>query len=216
MIAASFKDMVKQRFGRLIVLNRAENNDRGDARWNCKCDCGRTCTVLGSNLRKKNGTKSCGCVQKEWVATNKPHTIHGLAHLPEFKIWIDIKKRCKESNRDNKKHYLYAGRGIKICDRWKESFKYFYEDMGARPTDQHSIERKDNNGNYEPNNCYWATDKEQANNKRTNILITWDGKTQTLSQWAEELGFRYSTLRDRYYSNWGVERMLTTPTGSRS
>lgn len=203
-----YKDITGQRFNNLTVLRYYGSNYRGDAEWYCKCDCGEIAIVIGSQLRNGH-TKSCGCLQKEWTSTNKPHTTHGLSEIPEFKVWVDIRRRCNPKNANNPKYSLYAGRGIKVCNRWLNSFENFYEDMGDRPTPYHSIERKDNNGDYTPENCRWATDIEQANNRRSNILLTWNGKTQTITQWGNEVGINPSVLRDRYHCGWSVERLLT-------
>lgn len=106
----------------------------------------------------------------------------------------------------------YGRRGIRVCARWRNSFKDFLADMGARPSAYYSIERRDNNGNYEPGNCYWATAREQANNRRTNTLVTLNGKTQTLTQWQRELGIKHHTVMTRMGKRgWSVEQALLTP-----
>lgn len=117
--------------------------------------------------------------------------------------------RCR--NHNNSDFFYYGGRGIKVCDRWKNSFENFLEDMGERPK-RTSIDRIDNNGNYEPGNCRWATKKEQNNNQRSNINLTFNGKTQTTAQWADELGMNSGTVRYRVNKlGWSAEKALTTP-----
>ncbi|MGY8988455.1 MAG: hypothetical protein ACKVG7_07840, partial [Flavobacteriales bacterium] len=106
----------------------------------------------------------------------------------------------------------YGGRGISVCDRWRDSFENFLADMGERPSNEHSIDRKDNDGNYEPDNCRWATKKEQGRNRRSNRILTFNNKTQTLIEWSEELGISSAVIRQRIKaSGWSIEEALTTP-----
>lgn len=134
------------------------------------------------------------------------HTTHGMTRSIEFRIWAGIKTRC--FNRNDPGYVRYGGRGITICDRWKNSFEAFYADVGPKPEWADSIDRIDNNGNYEPGNVAWATTKEQANNRRTNRIITYRGVTQTMAQWAEALGLRQGTLRERFRRGWSLEMAL--------
>lgn len=120
-----------------------------------------------------------------------------------------MKSRCE--NPRNARYADYGGRGITVCDRWKDSFENFIADMGPPPTPSHSIEREDNSRGYEPGNCRWATDIEQGNNQRSNVLIEYNGKTQTIAQWARELGMNYQTLRQRIQKyGWSVERAFSS------
>lgn len=128
---------------------------------------------------------------------------------PEYATWVGMLQRC--TNPKNPRYYRYGGRGIKVCDEWWNSFENFYEDMGAKPGPNYSIERKDNNGDYCKENCVWATKLEQANNMSTNNLITYQGKTQTIAQWARELKQSASLISNRLCHGWDVERALTTP-----
>ena len=133
---------------------------------------------------------------------------HRKTGTPEYLAWINIKRRCY--NAANASYPAYGGRGIVMCDRWKDDFMAFLADMGERPSDQHSIDRIDVNGNYEPSNCRWAIDATQRNNKRNNVMLTHQGKTQTLAQWAKELGINMDTLWRRInVLNMPVERALT-------
>lgn len=132
---------------------------------------------------------------------------NGLSNTPEWRAWWDARRRCTVTTA---KHYAdYGGRGITVCERW-ESFEAFLADMGSRP-DGHSLERRDNSLGYSPENCYWATPKEQLRNTRKNKYLTWNGKTQCLSAWAEEVGLERHTLKSRINSGWTLDRALTTP-----
>jgi hypothetical protein len=129
---------------------------------------------------------------------------HGKTHSPEYAVWRQMRQRCKNPNRNN--HYLYGARGIRVCDRW-ETFENFLEDMGQKPLARHSIDRINPDGHYEPGNCRWATASEQARNKRTTRLLTHEGRTQTMVEWATELGITKSTLHWRL-SRRPIERAL--------
>ena len=130
----------------------------------------------------------------------------------EYSTWVKMRGRCNCVT--NPRYSEWGGRGIKVCDRWND-FSNFLEDMGRKPTPKHSIDRIDNNGHYEPSNCRWATLNEQANNKRSNILMTFKGKTQTMIQWSEELKINYGTLQSRLNTGWTHEDALRVPTGKR-
>jgi len=187
---AGLIDLMGQRFGRLTVVSRAENSKQCQARWNCVCDCGGKTTTTGQHLRDGN-TKSCGCLQRDIIGNASFK--HGMTKTPTHRIWISIKQRCTNPKYIGYKNY--GGRGITVCERW-DKFDNFYEDMGERP-DGMSIERKDNNGNYCPENCVYATSKDQNRNTRKNRMIKYEGKTQCLSAWAEDLGLTCGALLAR-------------------
>lgn len=161
---STIKDLTGKRFGRLIVLSRSENDKHGHSRWECKCECGKI-RVINSGSLLSIKTKSCGCLRDEKVISRRTthgHSLKGKIH-PLFLNWIAMRQRC--NNDKNKAYKDYGGRGIKVCERWNE-FENFLEDMGEKPSNLHSIDRIDVNGNYEPSNCRWATTIEQGRNKR--------------------------------------------------
>lgn len=159
-------------FTRLLVIKRVENNKWGGSQWLCLCDCGNIKVVLGGYLTSGD-TKSCGCLRREQAQINRQQAwisnrIHGMCHTPEYRALHDAKSRCDDPN--NPVYENYGGRGIEFCTRWRGShgFENFLKDMGKRPGPGYSIERVDNDGNYEPGNCKWATAKEQSVNTRRN------------------------------------------------
>lgn len=195
-------DMAGQRFGRLTVQSYA-----GNQRWRCVCDCGTTKVVSRSNLIS-NQIMSCGCLFKDVLVQR--NTSHGMSLSPEYKSWSQAKSRC--FLKTNKDYHLYGGRGVTMCERWLE-FAKFYEDMGERPKNT-SLDRKDNNGNYEPDNCRWATKQEQANNRNTTTHLTAFGETKPFVQWLLDTRcvVSYTTLsqRVRVYG-WPAEKAISTP-----
>ncbi len=196
------RDLRGIRFGRLVVLSfigyKQFKSGTQQPTWLCKCDCGNETIALAGNLMKH--TKSCGCLRHQ-SPTNKTH---GMTKTNEFKIWSKMRERCY--NKKDKSYSRYGGRGIKVCDRWLESFSNFFADMGPRSSSKHSIDRINNNGNYEPDNCRWATAKEQANNRRFVKPYTIHGITDSVSGHAKRLGLHKHTLFSRLRMGWSLER----------
>lgn len=199
-------DLTGQRFSKLVALRRAASVCRS-ARWVCQCDCGNEHIVRTGNLMS-GAVKSCGCLNNV-ENKRKRCTTHGKSDTTEFTIWAQMRGRC--NNPSNRAFKNYGGRGIKVCDRWDNSFSAFLEDMGTRPSLAHSLDRTDNNGNYEPGNCRWATWEQQQNNRRSNRRITYRGKTQTLMEATRSLGVRYDTVLLRIQKGWDVTDALETP-----
>lgn len=162
-----FIDLTGKKFNRLRVINRVENKGSHSC-WNCLCDCGNKIKSISINL-KKGSTKSCGCLRSETIT--KRNFVHGSSQKPEYFAWGSIISRCY--NPKHKNFIYWGGRGITVCDRWvgENGLINFLADMGERPTPKHSIDRIDNNGNYNPSNCRWATRIEQQSNTRRNILV---------------------------------------------
>lgn len=190
-----FLNIEGKKFGRLTVESLAEKVKLGVV-WNCTCECGNKITVLTANLQR-GSTKSCGCIVKK----------HGMTKSTEFIIWTLMKSRCNNPN--DKDFHRYGGRGIKVCDRWL-TFNNFYEDMGKRPSSKYTLDRSDNNGNYEPSNCKWSTKKEQCRNRRSNTIITYKNETKTLTEWSEIQNINSGTLSDRIKAGWSIEKAMET------
>lgn len=198
--------------GRLTLLRKVREN--GDTRWECLCSCGNTASVSRSHLHE---TKSCGCLWRERMA--EVNTTHGAAKRdaggrqePEYAIWKGIVARCF---RPTAEHYAdYGGRGITMCDEWRESYQAFISYIGSRPSKIHSIDRHPNNdGNYEPGNVRWATKGEQARNTRRNIYVTFGDRTMVVSDWAKEKGIDVKRIYRRLRLGWDAERAFNDPVG---
>lgn len=188
-----------KRFGRLIAINEDGKNN-----WICICDCGNKIITKAPNLLFGN-TRSCGCTLKT----------HGMSRTKAYQRWTNMLRRCRA--KDNPLYKYYGGRGIEICENWLK-FENFYRDMGECPKGL-TIERIENNGNYEPSNCKWGTYKEQANNRRApegELLFEFNGKKLNRSQWAKKAGINYTTLLARLNHNWPMEKALEQPKAARN
>lgn len=198
-------DLTGKKFGKLIVVEKHSKDKWGGWNWLCKCDCGNEAVVSGGHLRSLK-TKSCGCSHKE--SKNFTHKMTG-SRL--YVIWQAMKSRCYYEKNINFKNY--GGRGIIVCEEWQE-FLPFYEWAMANGYDENAkrgdctIDRIDVNGNYEPNNCRWINCKQQANNTRKNHFIEYNGKIQTVSQWADELGVKPDSIFNRLQKGFTEEEAL--------
>lgn len=197
------ENLSHKRFGKLIVIERASSDKCGRSRWMCQCDCGKILTVSNRHL-KDGSTKSCGCLRGGVIKHG--HTSSNTVSST-YISWTGIRKRCNDPNHENYKHY--GSRGIKVYRRWLK-FENFLEDMGEAPKG-YQIDRIDNNKGYYKENCRWITPKQNNRNRRNNHLITYDGKTQCIAAWAEEIGINENTIRTRIRFNWSSEKTLTTP-----
>ena len=195
-----FNDLTGKKFGRLTVLGLSEKKSGRKSYWVCECDCGNKKLVRSDSL-KRGQVQSCDRKKKEQNKINLDRTTHGDTPTGEHKrlweIWQGIKQRT--SNPNNKSYARYGGRGISVCEEWRENYVNFRDwALNNGYSDNLTIERIDVNGDYCPENCRWATVKEQCNNRRTNVLIEWNGKTQNIERWSEETGIPYKILHDRY------------------
>lgn len=190
-------------FGRLTAVEFASNTSAGKARWVCLCLCGKTKTVYSDNL-VRGLTRSCGCL------SGKGDPDRQRIRFPsEYSTWSSMKARCL--NPKGKQWPDYGGRGIGICKEWVESFAAFYNHIGPKPSPLHSIDRINNNGNYEPGNVRWATRVDQQNNTRWNRLLTFNGKTQSIAMWSRELKISKEAIRGRLNRGWSAQETLTCP-----
>ena len=191
-------DITGQKFGRLTVIEYSHTDKHGQSYWKCKCDCGNIKVIRGTFF-KRGVTQSCGCLRKE--ISTEVHTTHGMRGHPLYDTWVSMIQRCYNPKRKCYKNY--GGRGIKICDGWKNdphAFCNWAEENGWEKG--LTLDRIDNDGNYEPENCRWIINKEQQSNKRNNVFLTVNGKTQTTAQWADELGIRSNKIRWRKKQGW--------------
>ena len=190
-------DLTGKRFGKLTVIERSKDkispNGQIQPMWLCRCDCGNETIVKGRMLREGR-SKSCGCFNIE--RTIERNTTHGKRGTRLYRIWASIKTRYL--NKNNRRYKDYGGRGIKVCDEWSGDFQAFYDwAMAHGYRDDLQIDRIDNDGNYCPENCRWATTVEQANNTRRNHVIEYDGQKKTLAEWSRERGISYNALKQR-------------------
>lgn len=221
-IPSRVKDHTGTRFGRLTVLGYVGSDrscGRNRPRFLCICDCGETHTAQGVSL-VSGMVQSCGCLQKEAARRNvvlasaacdalgrERFARHGMSRQPEHNAWIGLKQRCY--NPKNNRYASYGGRGITVCDRWCDSFEAFYEDMGPRPSDAHSIDRINPDGPYSPDNCRWATDEEQANNRTDNHYVEVEGRRVSLSDAETLTGISQKVILYRIRAGWPAAKWFT-------
>lgn len=205
-------DLTGMRFGRLVALEEDPvRSSNGHIRWKCVCDCGNYKTVDSSHL-KRGLIRSCGCLLIETTQQRNRETkrTHGQRNTRLYSIWHSLKQRVLNPNHTAFEHY--GGRGISICEEWMQFEPFFQWSMENGYREDLTIERIDNDGDYSPGNCKWATSKEQANNRSNNTLITYDGKTMTISEWADYLEIPYDRLLKRITSGMPLDRALSKGT----
>lgn len=194
------KDITGQKFGRLTALYKLHNYHKRATYWLCVCDCGNFTEVRGTNLRYGQ-TKSCGCLNTEICMK------HGKSYTRIHRIWAGVKNRCH--NTKNKDYQDYGGRGIAVCDEWRNDFMAFYNwSMANGYDDTLTIDRIDNNKGYEPNNCRWVNQKQQNRNRRSCLKYTINGVTKCLSEWVNIYHINYETARSRLKSDWTIQQAL--------
>jgi hypothetical protein len=204
-------NLIGHKFGRLTVISFNEKRDGHMTYWNCECSCGNKKIISRSSL-KSGRSNSCGCLNAETVRRNFGTHLEasGKNRTKEYRTWCHMKRRCYLITHPHFKDY--GGRGIKVDRKWKNSYENFLIDMGRAPSPKHSIERRNNNKGYSKNNCYWATMKEQSNNRRKNRIILFDGQKKTLSQWCDQFNMGYKLVSDRINRyGWSLKKALTTP-----
>lgn len=200
------KDLAGLRFNMLEVISFAYIKD-SHSYWNCKCDCGNTSVVCGSRL-VKGLTKSCGCLGPK--LSSKRNRKHGKSNTRLYKLFYGMRERCY--NEQGKDYKNYGGRGIKICDEWLSNPLLFIEWAYKNGyNDKLSIDRIDVNEDYTPNNCRWVSFKKQANNRRNNLIITFEGKTMSAAEWCEFKGWNRHVIPERLRNGWSLEKAMTTP-----
>lgn len=203
-----FIDLTGQRFGKLVVAGQSERTPKGKIRWDCLCDCGNRHNVATCHL-KSGAIKDCGCEKAK--RTSERNTKHGGSKSRIYNIWIKMRDRC--SNPNNEDWDLYGGKGIQVCQEWNESFEAFREWAFRNGySKEKSIDRINGNKGYYPENCRWATSKEQANNVSRNRIVNYRGKRMTLSEAADISKVSYATLKARItYYGWPIEKAIETP-----
>lgn len=202
--------MAGQVYGRLTLLKQAPTRGK-QRRWVCRCTCGKIKDQPEYDVITGR-TTSCGCLMRERNSARM--RTHGMTHTRVYQAWLHMKQRCYDPNTPKYPHY--GGRGIEVCARWRFSFENFLADMGERPSPHHSLDRIDGEGHYTPENCRWATYREQWYTRRDRLMVEHDGRQQLLAEWAREYHIQVGTVRARLRYGWSMERALSTPARFRS
>lgn len=205
----SYEDLTGKTFNRLTVIRPVTVNKK--TKWECRCSCGNVKAVDGLALISGH-TKSCGCLHKDVMAEKaKKAKTHGYTHHRLYACYYRMRRRCE--NKANKSYKWYGGRGIKVCDEWKNDIMSFINwsiENGYK--EGLSIDRIDNDGDYSPENCRWADATQQSNNRSTNAFVTYNGETHTYAEWSRIVGIKQLTLRNRIVDGkWSIEKALFTP-----
>lgn len=198
-------DMIGKRFGELIVVAYAGKEEKSKkSTYLCRCNCGKSKIINGVSL-KRGLTKSCGCLKSK--LTSERTTTHGKSKHPLFRGWWNMKDRCY--NKKNKSYHRYGGRGIYVCEEWKNSISAFMLWAEKNGWEKGlSLERKDNSKGYSPENCAFVSAKKQANNRRDNKTLSFNGETKTVAQWGDALNIKASTIRYRIKAGWSTKKSL--------
>lgn len=197
-------DIAGGRFGRLTALRR-DGHINGSIAWKCLCECGNGHRVK-ANYLVSGHTASCGCLARERAAASRRS--HGMSCSTEYKSWSHMHQRCSNPNCVSFKDY--GSRGIKVCERW-DNFELFLTDMGRKPTRSHTIDRINGSLGYHPDNCRWATSVQQASNRRSNRLITFNGETACQAEWCRRRGFKSQVISNRIDRGWSVSEAIISP-----
>jgi len=206
-------DITGIKYGRLTALKVGPRTRRGRATWLCQCECGSMPKAIDRHQLISGRTISCGCAQREAARQNgKKGITHGHSNSPEYNVWYSMVGRCEDPK--NRSYADYGGRGIKVCDSWKSDIRNFIDSMGI-PIPGMTIERKNNNGDYCPENCIWIPRSEQSRNRRNNVWITYNGETKLKGDWCKELGLNNANWDQKIRNGWTVEEILGTPKGVR-
>lgn len=198
------ENLAGQTFGRLTVVEQSGFTKDRKLKWLCECSCGNMHVAVGKDL-KSGHTKSCGCYRKEFPNRKT----HGGSKDKLYYVWKSMRERTQRKK--CKDYPYYGGRGISVCDEWSDYAKFKEWALNSGYKEGLEIDRENNNGDYCPDNCRWSTRKEQNNNTRANRIITYNGESHTVAQWAEIKNISYSALQHRLDRNWDVEKILTTP-----
>lgn len=195
-------DLTGKKFGNWKVLNLSKKRSiHNRVKWKCQCKCGRIRIVLGQSLQERK-SNSCGIGKCDYRK-------HGQSYTPEYLAWRAMLDRCYKPN--VKMYKRYGGRGISVCSKWRSSFENFLKDMGQRPSSDYSIDRINNNGNYAPKNCRWATRNQQSNNIRSNRRLRLKNKNHTIAEWSRKFGVSHATICSRLNRGWSTRKTLTVP-----
>ncbi|MBQ7844982.1 MAG: hypothetical protein IJ392_02395 [Clostridia bacterium] len=192
-------DLTGMRFGKLIVIKRAENDSHGNTRWLCRCDCGKEHIATCAKLTK-GSIKSCGCMR---------YSQNGHSRSRLYATWRGMRSRCEDPR--HTKYRFYGGRGITVCEEWKDFLTFREWALSNGYTDELTIDRIDSDKGYSPDNCRWLTMKEQANNRSSNRLLNYQGKQYTVAQFAEAFHLRYHTVMNRIKAGWSPDKIIHTP-----
>lgn len=195
-------NLVNRRFGKLLVVERSGSRAKR-VLWRCQCDCGNSCTATTTDLTSGK-TTSCKCVKFSTAALN--FTTHGRRNARVYRIWSNMKQRC--TNPRNVHYHRYGARGITVDPRWASSFEEFLQDMGDPPTEYHELDRRENDKGYTKENCRWVLPEVQQNNKTSNVTLSASGRTQTVTEWARELGVPPQTLFARRRRGWTEHEVI--------